>query len=305
MNGRKPLYDDLAFRHAQCAAREAHRHHHREQFRCEADGKSGSEQERLDDRTAKGKVGQQHEQRQEDGQAHDEQAEPVNAALKGARLLIAGERGGDTPEARGASGGDDEHGRLSAHHGCACEQRIERVGRHGGVALSGPFFRRIRLARHQCFVDMSVAALQHDTVSRHQIAGAQLDDVAGNDLVDGRRNDRLVAQNVGVHRHRALESVGCDFGAVLLDDIETDRQAHDRHDDRDARDIPREPGDDSGDQQDRHQRLGEPPPDLRRQADRGLVTDPIWPETPDPLLGLGTGEAGCTALRALVERLLG
>ena len=34
-------------------------------------------------------------------QAHDQQAEPVNAALKGARLLIAGERRGDTAEAGG------------------------------------------------------------------------------------------------------------------------------------------------------------------------------------------------------------
>ena len=305
MNGRKPLDDHLAFRHAQCAARETHRHHHRQQLRREADSKSGSEQEQLDDGAAEGKVSQQHEQRQEDGQAHDQQAEPVNAALKGARLLIAGERRGDTAEAGGASGGDNEHGRLSAHHGCACEQRIERVGRHGGVARSGPFFRRVRLARHQCFVHMRVAALQHDAVSRDQIAGAQRDDVAGNDLVDGCRNDGLVAQNVGMHRHRALESVGCDFGAMLLHDIKTDRQADDRHDDRDAREIAGEPGDHSRDQQDRHQRLREPSPNLGREVDSGLVADPIWAETPDPLLGLGTGEAGCTALRALEERLLG
>ena len=68
---------------------------------------------------------------------------------------------------------------------------------------------------------MRVAALQHDAVGRDQIAGAQLDDVAGNDLVDGCRNDGLVAQNVGMHRHRALESFGCDFGAMLLSDVKT------------------------------------------------------------------------------------
>ena len=43
---------------------------------------------------------------------------------------------------------------------------------------------------------------------------------------------------------------------------------------------------------------------LGRQADSALVADPIWAETPDPLLGFGTGEARCTALRALEERFL-
>ena len=54
-------------------------------------------------RAAEGKVSQQHEQHQEDGQSQDQQAKSVNAALKGARRLIAGERRGDTAEASGAA----------------------------------------------------------------------------------------------------------------------------------------------------------------------------------------------------------
>ena len=126
-------------------------------------------------------------------------------------------------EARRAGGGDDEHGCLSTHDGCPREQRVERVGGHGGVTPAWTFLHRIWLARHQRFVDMGVAALQHDAISRDQIAGSQFDHVSRYDLVDRRRNDGPVAQNVGVDRHRALEGFGSEFGAMFLHHVEQDR----------------------------------------------------------------------------------
>ena len=70
---------------------------------------------------------------------------------------------------------------------------------------------------------MGVAAMQHDTIGRNQIAGSQLDDVARNDLIDRHRDRGPVAQNVGVDRHRTLEGFGSDLGAMLLSDVERDR----------------------------------------------------------------------------------
>ena len=67
---------------------------------------------------------------------------------------------------------------------------------------------------------MGVSALQHDAISRDQIAGSQFDHVSGYDLVDRRRNDGPVAQNVGVDRHRALEGFGSEFGAMFLHHVE-------------------------------------------------------------------------------------
>jgi hypothetical protein len=83
---------------------------------------------------------------------------------------------------------------------------------------------------------------------------------------------------------------------VFLHDIESDRQGYDRHDDGDAGEIAGESGDCGGDQQDRHQRLREPAPDLPRQAGRGQVTDPVRPEALEPLPRFDAREPAQTTL---------
>jgi hypothetical protein len=81
-----------------------------------------------------------------------------------------------------------------------------------------------------------------------KVAGSQFDHVSGHDLVDRRRNDGPVAQNVGVDRHRALEGFGSEFGAMFLHHVEQDRQADDCRDDGDPGEITGKTGDDGGNQ---------------------------------------------------------
>ena len=152
---------------------------------------------------------------------------PRSNALGGS---AARKRGRDVAEAGGAAGRDDQHLGVAAHHRRRGKQRVERVRRLLGGAIAGALLDRIGLAGHQRLVHMQIAALDDDAVRRHEVAGAQLDHVAGNELLDRDRDDASVAQRIGVDRDRAAQRVGGLLGAMLLHDVE-----HDREDDHDGR----------------------------------------------------------------------
>ncbi len=65
----------LLLGHAQRAARQRHRHDHRQQLGRQPDRERHGEQERLEQRPVESGVHEQHEQHQHEGQAHDQQAE--------------------------------------------------------------------------------------------------------------------------------------------------------------------------------------------------------------------------------------
>ena len=117
----EPLHHHLARGHAHGAARQRHRHDHRQQFRRHADGERHREQEGLDHRPVRDEMRQQHEQHHEAGEPQDQHAEGVQAALETAGRLGRLQRGGDGPEAGARAGRRDQHQRRAAHQSRAAE----------------------------------------------------------------------------------------------------------------------------------------------------------------------------------------
>lgn len=71
---------------------------------------------------------------------------------------------------------------------------------------------------------MGTTRLQHDHVTRHQ-------------AIDRDSHDGPVAPDVGMDCDRALQRLGGALGAVLLDQVEPDRENDDSEDDAEAAKI--------------------------------------------------------------------
>ena len=53
--------------------------------------------------------------------------------------------------------------------------------------IAGQLFGRVGLARQEGLVDVEIAAFQQTRIRRNRVPGDQLDDVAGDRLIDGHR----------------------------------------------------------------------------------------------------------------------
>ena len=94
-------------------------------------------------------------------------------------------------------------------------------------------------------------------VGRNEIAGAEQDDVAGNDGLRGDRRLFSVADDAGLKRDGFGKFFGGTVGAVLLDEIEEDAGEHDGVDDDEAGRVSGDGGEDAGDEKNKNERVSE------------------------------------------------
>jgi hypothetical protein len=109
-----------------------------------------------------------------------------------------------------APGAHDEHARRAAAHRAAEEDAVRALAqrRVGGIGHAGALFHREGLAREAGLGDEEVARLQHHAVGRHEVAGGQVDDVAGHHLGGGPRLQHAVAPDAHHQRQAPAQPLG-------------------------------------------------------------------------------------------------
>ena len=117
------------------------------------------------------------------------------------------------------------------------------------------FLGGIRLAGEQGLVDIEVTALEQTRIRGNEIAGDQLDDIAGNQLADRNRDGLAVTSDCRLHGHRRAQGRHRILRPDILDKIEDDAQHHDDDDDDESGDATRERGHAGRYQEDDHQRV--------------------------------------------------
>ncbi len=260
------LDDHLAAGHAQCAARQRHRGDHRQQFRGQPDRESDGKQQRVHHRAAEHHADGEHDQHQCQRGARDHEAEFAQVALERRARLGFGQCGCCRPEHRVAPGVDDERDRLAGLRHRAAKQRIRRVVGIG--AWPGALLHRVRLAGERRFAGGEGCALQDERIRRDDVAGANAQNIAGDDLLDVDLAERTVPLDLGLQRHRAAEDVRGPHGVAFLNGVEPDRERQDQDDDEPADLVAGEHRDDARNQQDQRQRLQQPAQDrVRRPLD--------------------------------------
>ena len=221
--------------HAQRAARQRHRHDHRQQLGREPDRQRHREQERLQHGPAERQVHQQDEQHEEDGEPQDQQAEPVDAALERARRRRAPASAAAMPPKRVAAPVATTSMVASPPTiDVAGEQRVERFGGVAGVAGAGALFDRIGLAGHQRLVDVGVAAFEQiPSAGTRSPARARprRRAPACSTGMDATRRRGSTSAWTATERFSASAAL---LGPVLLHDIERDREHDDDDDDGEA-----------------------------------------------------------------------
>ena len=246
MNGRKPLDHDLARGHSHRAARQRYSHDHRQEFRREADGQSHSEQKTLKGKLLLDELGQQHEQHQKSGQAENQHAKCMDAALKRRRSNPVLKRGGDGTETGRPSRSDDQHCRLPAYQAGPAEERVEGIDRQCGIAWTATLLHRVWFARQNCFVGQRAAAPEHDAVRRHEIACAKLDEVSGDEIPHRNFTELPVTQHGSLDCNRASQSLDSRLRPLFLKNIERDREQDDEDDHNEALPVTHRTGNQRG-----------------------------------------------------------
>ena len=132
------------------------------------------------------------------------------------------------PSAVSAAGSADDDRCGAADHRGAGKDGVRCAGGVFGARrrVAGLLLGRVRLAGQERLVDEQIAAFEQPRVRRNEIAGDQLDDVAGDQLVDRHREACAVAPHGCLHRHRPAQRLDRILRADFLDEIE-------RHADRD------------------------------------------------------------------------
>src|SRR5690242_17289774 len=120
----------------------------------------------------------------------------MNAAFKGAGLLCTLQRGSDIAEPSCRPSVHNEDSCFSADHRGASKHRIKCLCWLDRLAWSSLFCCWEGLAGKKRFVDVSVLAFDHDTISGDEISGAQLDDITRHELLNGHRDERSIALDV-------------------------------------------------------------------------------------------------------------
>ena len=193
-----------AARHRARAARERHAHDGRQQLGRDAYGQGDGEQQRFDDRTIQHMIDRQHEHHHDDHHAHEQVAELPDAAREFRLRSPLVQARGDGAEGRVAPGLYDEHRRSPAAHGRAEEDAIGAAGERRVGATTAGFLDRKRFAGQARFGHQEVLGFEDHAVRRHQVAGRELDHIAGND----RAGRRLSVRPVTHHLLRSRRGAG-------------------------------------------------------------------------------------------------
>ena len=236
-------------------------------------------------------IHQQHEQHQQDGEAHDEQAEAVGADLEGRRRRLAGQAVGDGADGGAGARFDHPHPGAAADDGGAHEHGVGgvlQIGRIGGQRTRA-FLDRIGFAGQQCLLDEKIARLQHQTVRRNHIARGEHGEVAGDDF-DHRHLQRLaVADHPGPHRYRVAQAFRRFAGPVLLDEIQRDAEQHHHRDDEKVGHFAGQGGNRTGGEQKNDQGILEAGEELQPQGPFRVIAEQVGAKSGEPRTGLGAG----------------
>ena len=234
-NGAEPLDDHLARRHAQRTARQRHGNDHRQKFRRQPDSQGHGEQEGFEPWAVIEGVDEQDEEHQQDRHAHDENAETVDAVLKGRRWRLGEQRVSDLAERRSLPGTAHQHFGRAADDGRSKQHAVA-----GGEEvlfvrpIGGGFLHRVGFAGEQRLVDEKVLCLQDTAVTGDQIAGRQQSHVARHQIGQRYINGFAVAQHLRPHCHRLTQSFSSLPGPVLLDEIQRHADQNDAADDEET-----------------------------------------------------------------------
>ena len=253
------LHDHLSLGQLHRRAGQRDRHDHRQQLGCQPDRERQREHQRFQHRPMEGDVHHQDEQHHQHGQAHDQHAEAANADRKGGGRRLFRQARREMAERRPAAGSADDNRRGAADHRGAGKYGVRRSG---GVfrargCVTGLLLGRVRLAGEESLVDEQVAAFKQPRVRRNQIAGDQLDDVAGNQLVDRHREACTVAPHGRLDRHRPAQRLDRILSADFLNEIERHADRDNGHDDDETRDVAGRRGQSARHEQDDDQRVAE------------------------------------------------
>ena len=173
----KPFDHHALFGHAQRAARQRHRHDHRQQLRRQTDGKRDRKQEGFEHRAAEREMRQQHEQHEEDGQPQDQQAKRWIPRSKRS-AAAAGKRGRDAAEAVALPVATTSIVASPLTTEVPANNALNASG--GVVASQGPGY--LSTGKGSPVISASLTCafrlLQHDPIGRDQVTGPQLDHVA-------------------------------------------------------------------------------------------------------------------------------
>ena len=264
MDRRETLHYDLALRHPHGAARQCDRHHHRQQLRRQPDCQGDGEEEAFDGKAMTHELRQQDEQNQEAGQAQDQHAEAVDAALEGGGRLAGLHRAGDRAQPR-----------LSA---CRCDEKPDFTGNQAGAAeeYSVAAFRSIRrrrplldgkrLSRQDRFVGYRAVGVEDQPICGYQVAGTKRNDIARHYLAQWNLDLPAAPENRDVHRHCPAQGIHGVFRLRLLENVEQDRGQNNCDDDDETLPIACGAGDQCRNQQDRDQGLDQAPGNLHQCA---------------------------------------
>ena len=232
----QPLHDHPLARHRDRALGEVRGHDHRQHFGRQPDGDREGEQQRFEPISFAEAVDEKYRGDEHKDEADHQPGEPVDAFLETGLDSLPGDDVGELPEIGAAAGVDDHPGRVAAHHVAAHEADVRQVERvfavtrpdQGGRIL----FDRHRLAGERGLIDEKVLGRQQPQVRRDHVAGGDIDDVAGYELVDGNLYEALDLggqrrRSPPFHARRRLDQRsqlrGSLIGAVLLDERGRDR----------------------------------------------------------------------------------
>jgi hypothetical protein len=278
---REPLHHHLIARHAERAVGQGDRDDGRQHLGCDPDGQSHGEQERIEPALAEQRVGQEHEHRQQQDDAHQEAAEPADVALEVALRQSLLEQPGAPAEERGAPGGVHDAVPVAAHHRRAEVRPVTRGLGH-----------RHRLPGERCLVGGEVLGGREDQVGRDLVAHLEQHQVAlhhlgGGDL-DGRAAPpypRRAGDQPPERRQRAL-------GAVLLHEAQQGVERHDEQDHRRVHRFAEQPADAGNADEYQHERARElAAQDAERRAARACG-DFVGAVLCQPTRGLVGGQPG-------------
>ena len=127
----------------------------------------------------------------------------------------------------------------AADHGCTGKYGVRRSGRVFSTqgCITGLFFGRVRLACEESLVDEKITAFKQPRVRRNEIASDQLDNVAGNQLVDRHREACTVAPYGCLDRHRPAQRFHRILSPDFLNEIQCYTDRDDGYDDDETRDV--------------------------------------------------------------------
>ena len=259
MDRGEALHDHLSLGQLHRRPGKRDRHDHRQQLGCQPDGERQREHQRLQHRPMERDVHHQDEQHHQHGEAHDQHAEAANADRKGGGRRLFRKARREMAERRLAAGSADQNRCGAADHGGAGKDGVRRSGGVFGAqgCIAGLLLGRVGLARQQSLVDEEIAAFEQSRVRGNEIAGDQLDNVAGDQLVDRHREACTVAPHRCLHRHRPAQRLDRILSAHFLDEIKCHADRDDGHDDEEARDVAGRRGQPARHEQDDDQRVAE------------------------------------------------